>query len=329
MSGLWPEGKRFAFTVMDDTDWATVQSVKPVYDFLHQTGFRVTKTVWPLATVGTPTTGGDTLDNPDYRAWVLDLQTQGMEIAYHGATDHTSCRERIIESLDRFKAVVGRDPCVYASHVGQREAMYWGSARFDGLPRIIFKAMNRLARRDDNYFGEVPESTSFWGDICRERITYTRGLTVKDINTLKFDPQMPYYDPRRPYVRYWFSSSDGARLVDFLSIIAPENQDRLVDEGGACILYTHLGNGFVEAGTLNADFKRLVERLAKLPGWFVPVKELLDYLRSRPGWSPNADHGIIRRMQWIWLRQNLRPDQWARLLKRFWRSRSYIHDNRT
>jgi hypothetical protein len=317
--GLWPEGRRFAFTIVDDTDFATLENVKPVYDFLHQTGFRITKTVWPLAPTETATTGGDTLENPNYRAWVRDLQTQGMEIAYHGATDHTSPRERVIESLDRFKTVVGHDPYVYASHVGQREAMYWGAARLDGLPRRIFRALNGLAGRDDNYYGELRESPCFWGDVCRSRITYTRGFTLKDINTLKLDPHMPYHDPRRPYVRYWFSGSDGPRVSDFIRLIEPDHQDRLLEEGGACILYTHLGSGFVESGKVNPDFVRLMERLARLPGWFVPVRELLDHLRTRPGWCPNADLEHLRRVQWMWLRQNLGPGQWARLLKRVWR----------
>ena len=325
---LWPEGKRFAFTIVDDTDCATIQNVKPVYDFLHQNGLLITKTVWPLATTQRPGTGGDTLANADYRAWVQSLQLQGMEIAYHGATDHTSPRERTIESLDTFKALVGHDPYVYASHVGQREAMYWGAARLDGLARAFFRTLNLLGRRDDRYFGEVCESPLFWGDICKERITYTRGFTVKDINTLRFDPLMPYHDPGRPYVRYWFSSSDGARLNDFVRLIAPDSQDRLMAQGGACIVYTHFGNGFVVDGKLNPDFKRLMERIARLPGWFVPAAKLLDHLRSQPGWIQNVNRNRLRSMQWTWLRENLGPDQWARLLKRIRRSRKVLTSRR-
>ena len=44
----FPQGKRFAFTIVDDTDVATVANVKPLYDLLHELGFRTTKTVWPL-----------------------------------------------------------------------------------------------------------------------------------------------------------------------------------------------------------------------------------------------------------------------------------------
>src|SRR5271165_313130 len=34
----WPQGKRFAFTIVDDTDRSTVENVGPVYDFLLELG---------------------------------------------------------------------------------------------------------------------------------------------------------------------------------------------------------------------------------------------------------------------------------------------------
>lgn len=44
----WPDGKRFAFTIFDDTDHQTLENVPPVYDFLSDLGLRTTKSVWPL-----------------------------------------------------------------------------------------------------------------------------------------------------------------------------------------------------------------------------------------------------------------------------------------
>jgi hypothetical protein len=183
--------------------------------------------------------------------------------------------------------------------------------------------LNRLARRDDDYYGEIPGAPCFWGDFCRDRITYTRGFTVNEINTLNFDPYMPYHDPRRPFVRYWFSGSDAPGPVEFASLMAPECQDRLMEEGGACIVYSHLGKGFVSNGKLNPQFKTLMERMARLPGWFVPAKELLDHLRARPGWSSNAKYEHLRRMQWIWLRKHIAPGQWQPALKRVLHSWKY------
>ena len=44
----FPGGARFAFTVMDDTDVATVDNVLPIYRLLESLGMRTTKTVWPV-----------------------------------------------------------------------------------------------------------------------------------------------------------------------------------------------------------------------------------------------------------------------------------------
>ena len=85
----WPEGKRFAFSIFDDTDMATLENVGGVYAFLGDAGFRTTKSCWVFR--GDPRQGkfpGDTLDDAPYRRWLLDLQAKGFEIGWHGATWH-------------------------------------------------------------------------------------------------------------------------------------------------------------------------------------------------------------------------------------------------
>lgn len=301
----WPEGKRFAFTIVDDTDCGTIESVGPVYQFLVDHGFLTTKTVWPLATVQPPRTGGSTLAEPEYRDWVLSLRDRGVEIAYHGATDHSSGRGRTLESLDRYRELFHQYPRVYAAHTGQKEGLYWGEARLDGVARVIYRVIQRLLRIDCSYEGHVKASSYFWGDLCRARITYVRNFAFKDINTLRKDPMMPYHDPRRPYARYWFSSSHASKIGDFCELLSEKNQDQLLQEGGACIAYVHFGYGFVQDGKLNPEFIRLMQRLAALPGWFVPTSTLLDYLRSQPGWKEEVDRRILGSMQWEWLRWKL------------------------
>jgi len=142
----WPEGKRFAFTIVDDTDASTVENTKPVYDLLESCGIRTTKTVWPLGFTQKPHFGGGTLEDPDYRAWVLDLQGAGFEIALHGATDHPSTREETRRALDYFREVLGHDPRLHANHFGQAEGMYWGEARLNGLPRLVYRTANAVLR---------------------------------------------------------------------------------------------------------------------------------------------------------------------------------------
>jgi hypothetical protein len=60
MSGRiqWPDGKDFAFTIFDDTDRSTFATVRDVYAFLSDCGFRTTKSVWPVGGKQTPVNGG-------------------------------------------------------------------------------------------------------------------------------------------------------------------------------------------------------------------------------------------------------------------------------
>ena len=94
---------------------------------------------------------------------------------------------------------------------------------------------------------------------------------------------MPYYDPDRPFVNRWFASSEGATVESFNKTISEENQDLLEAEGGACIMYTHFAFGFYQDSVLNKRFTNLMTRLSQKKGWFVPVSEILDYLKEQKG----------------------------------------------
>jgi hypothetical protein len=201
----WPEGKCFAFTIVDDTDCSTVENTKPIYDLLAENGLRTTKTVWPLTRREGAITGGDSLENSYYRDWVLDLKNAGFEIAMHGVADESSCRERIAAGFKYFREAIDEDPSIYTNHAGQTEGVYWGGARFDPPVRWAYEFMRRKHSREA-FAGIDLDSPYFWGDFC-QRLKYVRNLVFTDINTLKMDPLMPYHDPSRPYVRSWFGSA--------------------------------------------------------------------------------------------------------------------------
>jgi hypothetical protein len=63
-----------------------------------------------------------------------------------------------------------------------------------------------------------------WGDICYERTRYFRNLAFRDINTLKACPYQRYYNPVRPYVREWFSASEGADCRSFVKTVSESRQ---------------------------------------------------------------------------------------------------------
>ena len=42
----FPKNKSFAFTIIDDTDDAFLENIKPIYDFLNEYNIFITKTIW-------------------------------------------------------------------------------------------------------------------------------------------------------------------------------------------------------------------------------------------------------------------------------------------
>ena len=69
----FPNNKKFAFTILDDTDLSTVGNVAPVYRLLSELGMRTTKSVWPLASVREGRQGGCSLQDADYLKFILEL----------------------------------------------------------------------------------------------------------------------------------------------------------------------------------------------------------------------------------------------------------------
>jgi hypothetical protein len=250
-----------------------------VYGFLESLGFRTTIAVWPLGTRREANSGGETCANPRYLDHLRRLQAHGFEIAWHLAAPHTSTREETLEGLERFRAYFGADPQTMANHYNG-EAIYWGPARLSGWRRAAYRLLKNSA---GSFFGHVEGHPYFWGDLCHERIRYCRDFVFPNLNTLGACPWMPYYDPQRPLVRRWFAASEGAQGPAFFRLLAERNQDRLAEEGGAAVVYTHFGHGFVENGRLRPEFVRLIERLSKKDGWFVPAVDILDYLAAEKG----------------------------------------------
>lgn len=300
---VWPDGKDFAFTVFDDTDRATLENVGEVYSFLNELGVRTTKSVWPLTVREAPSDVGSTCEDPRYLAWLSQLQDSGFEIGYHMARCRSSVREETIRGLERFTEIFGHYPKVMAHHVGCQENLHWGTDRVSGYHRMFYNLLTRN-RRNGKYQGHVEKSEYYWGDISREKIKYVRNFVFPEINTLRICPMMPYHDPDRPYVNYWFASSGGSTVSDFTNCISEENQDRLEAQGGACIMYAHFAFGFYQDGKLNDRFMFLMERLRKKNGWFVPVSVLLDYLLGMKGHNVITDEER-RRLERVWLSRKI------------------------
>jgi len=272
----WPNGKSFAFTIFDDTDNSTLNNTSPVYSFLYNNGFLTTKSVW-TTTSDFGTHKGQTCLDIEYLNWLKNLNQLGYEIAYHMASCGSSTRKETIKSLEDFRNYFGYYPITMANHSLCKNNIYWGDARFSGIEKLCYNLLT-LGKNINFFKGHIPGSKYFWGDICEQKIKYVRNFVFNDINTLKKCPQMPYHDNKKPFVNNWFASTNGIHCNEFLKVISELNQDRLEQEGGACIIYTHFADGFVTNGKLNNDFKLLMKRLSAKNGWFIPVNELLNYL---------------------------------------------------
>lgn len=304
----YPSGKRFAFTIVDDTDDSRVENVKPIYDLLAELGFFTTKTVWPEACPEGSALfyAGHTLAVPEYRDFCVELQRSGFEITWHGATMESSTRERTVQGLETFRRIFGDYPAIHINHGHNRENLYWGTRRYRTALRLLARA---YARDGDRFEGEREDSPFFWGDLCRRHMRYVRNFAFREINTLARDPWMPYRLASTPYVNAWFSASDAPDVSAFNALVHPAALDRLGEQGGVCILATHLGKGFVRQGIVDPAVERTLRYLARLPVWVAPASRVLEHLAARGG----GEYLSMRRLLPLELRH-----AWDRLRTRRW-----------
>lgn len=279
----WPGGKKFAFTIFDDPDYQTIARGKAAYDLLGDLGIFTTKGIWPGNPAGDPSEWRWTCLDPEYLQWMLQLQAKGFELGWHGAGPRTSCRRETLAGLEKFRELFGNYPLTGSQHFDCNENMYWGDERLTGgLNRGIYNLLTRWTHHN-RYSGHVKSSDLWWSDLCRQHMKYVRSFAFRSLNTLAECPFMPYHDPLRPDVNYWYGSSEGANAGTFLQAVTDKALDQLEEEGGACIMYTHFAYGYIDDGRLNPQFRAVMERLSKRNGWFVPVGTLLNFLQQQKG----------------------------------------------
>ena len=124
--------------------------------------------------------------------------------------------------MDTFAQVFGHYPISATNH-SDGEGIYWGNQRVSGWRSWVYSLITRR-RNVGRFRGHVEGDPFFWGDLCRAKIKYFRNFVFRDINTLKACPIMPYFDPERPYVNYWFASSDGRSVREYADCLCEENQ---------------------------------------------------------------------------------------------------------
>jgi len=293
----------FYFSIVDDTDYATLENVRPIYDLLQRLGIRITKTIWPLVCLeaDNPHVNADTLENKAYRHWIQHLQADGVEIAYHGASAGSNLRAYNQQGLQRFAEVLGDYPRMHVNHHKNKDNIYWGAARFNHPLLRGIVGLNQW-RRGLRFEGQHPDSPYYWADICQQHIRYSRNFSfIKQINLNTINPTQAYQDLKRPEIAAWFSSCDGGTVTRFLELLSTQNIDQLVDEHGVCIVYTHFGHGFVKDGQVLPNVMNCLTYLSQQAhAEFMPVSDWLDQRQVQI--LPNIER---RHMEKVWLTSKL------------------------
>jgi len=300
MTIIWPNRKEFAFSIVDDTDFATVKNVKPIYDYLYDKGIKTTKTVWCYPS--RDKYSGESLSDLNYRIFIKSLYENGFEIAFHGVGSGEFKRQEIESGLQLFHDIIGSYPKMYINHASNPEGLYWGNKRFSIPLKQIYDLIKVfLGKPSVVTSGEDEDSKFFWGDYAKEHIKYIRNRVFSGINTFKYDPYMPYIEESKKYSNYWFSSSDGYNCRKFNSLLSQKNINKLVSENGCAIIYTHFAYDFIEKdGNLNKSFIEAMDYISELNGWFAPASEILDYIQQQRDNDKNIKNVASLKMDCRW-----------------------------
>ena len=279
MNSIFPNNKKFIFTIIDDTDDAFADNIKKVYDVLYENNIITTKTVWVYPLRDIERSKGESLQNINYKKFIIDIRNKGFEIALHNVGSGEYFRDEIISGLNDFNSTIGYFPNLHINHSYNPDNIYCGSKRFSFPFNYIVKY---LYSKYDSFDGEVFGSKHFWGDYHKKYITYSRNYEIDDLNTLKLNPYMPYLDKNySQYSNYWFSSTFTPNQWVFNRIVSEKSIDKLEYEGGVCILYTHLGY-YVKDGKVNEGFSKMMKYIGrKKTGLYIPVSNVLDLLSQR------------------------------------------------
>jgi hypothetical protein len=292
----WPLNREFAFTIIDDTDNSTVENIKPIYEYLNSKKIRTTKTVWVFPSRNT--FKGQTIQDKDYLDFLLEIEREGFEIQMHNVGSGIFKRQEIIQGLKIFNETFDRYPTLHINHSSNPDNIYWGYKRYGTILRFLVKLIKGKTRR---FYGDETDSEYFWGDLSKKYIKFIRNRVFNGINTLNYDPQMPFIEKNKIYSNYWFSSSDGHTVAEFNNLISRGNIDKLITENGLCIVYTHFAIGFLEQnGEINRTFKENIDYLSSQNGWFAPATEILDYLlKSKRKNTVNPFYINLLDLRWL------------------------------
>ncbi len=249
-----------AVSITDDPDNSSFSRFKAMYDFLMEIKFPTTRAMWVYPKseyTGTPPLKIDftapLLSDPECLQYCKKLHSKGFEICLHGASCGNNNRKRTLDALNFLEEHFEQSP-IFICHSKNAENLYWDA---NTANLSVEKKLLQLYTKN-RCFGEIPESQYFWGDICRDKINFIRLYRTRSLNTLAFNPSMPYHDFSKPFVNYWFSATKG-----YIPNLFSENSlDQLCEQNGASILYQYMHKYVNEDLTIPKQLREAMERVA-------------------------------------------------------------------
>ncbi len=309
---FWPDGKSFAFTIIDDTDKSTLENAPIIYNYLYSKGILTTKSVWVRdgkKSEEYESVIGTTLIDKEYTNWVKSLQDKGFEICLHSMTWSASTRNQIVDGFNFFESLFGKSKVlVQHNDIVANESIYWGSRRLVFPLNYVFEIISLFSSNIPNshiYQGENTDSIYFWGDICKEKVEFIRNLVFPSINLFNITPNVIHKRSRTKFVNNWFISCEAPDVTSFVKLLSNENIEKLLNENGLCIVYTHFGKDFVENGILKESFKIAIDNLVNKNGWFVPASEIFEHLENKFNGIKKLTYLEELQLSWKWLKWKL------------------------
>lgn len=269
----------FYFTIIDDADDATYENVSPIYDLLNKYNIYITKTVWVYPSRD-KYSKGDSLQKQEYLSFIKDIKNKGFEIGIHSVGSGDYRRNEILKGIEEFKIKLGEYPKIHVNHSYNKDSIYGGYKRFNFPISSLIKKMYK--QYSGVFQGEELDTQYFWGDKHKEIIQYSRNHEFEGINTVKYDPYMPYFDPKRSeYANYWYSATFAPNQWVYNKVVNKTNIERLDRENGTCILFTHLGY-FMQNGKVDKGFIESLKILSDNEnGIYKPVSKILDEMAEK------------------------------------------------
>lgn len=284
----YPDGHRFAFTIVQDADSAYSRRLAPLFDEFDALKMKLTATVfvfWAEWAHGgrswtewlsnaTPEQSffrpiAVPLVDPAERAFYLSLAARGHEIGMHSASETSDTAAQTERAFEYFTQVFGHPPSVYVehSHKNNKEALVNEGAD----PRSPYYILEILRRYRPWVWLDDP--------LGLPRPENPRYFDLFSIPGGPFNAELS----RRYGLSKVFMRSGLAAQADgdgFLNWYSPANIDLLERDRGLALVYTHLDKKWLDVTTrkMREPLRERLRYLASKNGWFAPAGRILDRL---------------------------------------------------